>query len=364
MSKVGNILITGGAGFIGKRLAADLTCSGIKVAVFDNLNRQVHNAPDKTVDELQASDITFFKGDIRDSESILSAIVTTRANVIVHLAAETGTGQSYELPGHYCDVNVTGTARLVEAVRSARAQEVRVSRVVLASSRAVYGEGACTNTYGATKTAVPRKSQDLAVGDYTPKDILGNDLKPVLSSASTTQAAPASIYASSKLMQEHILQQSFEQSGVECGILRLQNVYGDGQALNNPYTGVLSIFAQQLLNGGTLRIFEDGEIVRDFVYVADVVDAFKRLCISRTTPSEILDIGTGHGTTILEVAQMMIKALNLNEDHYSITGEFRPGDIRHAVADITLAKELLEWEPHVQITEGLSRLLNWVRDSV
>ncbi|MEG3089309.1 NAD-dependent epimerase/dehydratase family protein [Sphingomonas sp. PB4P5] len=358
-----DILITGGAGFIGKRLALSLGRAGHSVTVFDNLHPQVHTDPGGTIVELKNSQIEFIQGNILDREALLKAIVVARAEIIVHLAAETGTGQSYDMPAHYCDVNVTGTARLIEAVRAAEIQGIGVRRVILAGSRAVYGEGACRNRNGVEVTALPRLSADLAVGDYGPKDAAGTSLQPIASRASTTTPAPASIYASSKLMQEYLLRQGFEQSVVRVSILRLQNVYGAGQSLHNPYTGVLSIFAQQLLEGKTLNIFEDGEIVRDFVYVSDVVAAFHRLCELEQAPEETVDVGSGKGASIIEVARTMIDALGLSGNLITVTGQYRPGDVRFAVADISAAERVLGWTPQIGLGDGIRALVEWARNT-
>lgn len=357
-----NIFITGGAGFIGRRLALSLQRAGHVVAVFDKLHVQVHSDPDGVIDELKQSGVSVTRGDVLDISDLTMAIIAAKAEIIVHLAAETGTGQSYDLPAHYCEVNVTGTARLIEAIRAARTKGIEVRRVLLAGSRAVYGEGACRDGEGHEVTAVPRLSSDLAVGDFTPKDAEGRRLKPVPSRASTTVPAPASVYASTKLMQEYLLRQGLEQSGVKAGILRLQNVYGAGQSLHNPYTGVLSIFAQQLLDGKTLNIYEDGEIVRDFVYVSDVVEAFHRLCEIDHVPDETVDIGSGVGSTILEVAQTMITTLGIEGERLTITGQFRSGDIRHGVANIEAAQTALGWTPRIKLDEGIGALVAWARD--
>jgi len=357
------VLITGGAGFIGKRLALALRKDGDTVAVYDNFHPQVHAAPDATRAELEDAGVVVMRADIRDGRALGDALAAGRPDTVVHLAAETGTGQSYDLPAHYCDVNVTGTARLVEAIRTARSSGVPVARVVLAGSRAVYGEGACVDGDGRRATAVPRRAEDMAAGDFAPKDACGRPLTPVPSRSTVTAVAPASVYASTKLMQEWVLGQALWQSGVSCAILRLQNVYGAGQALHNPYTGVLSIFARQLLDGRTLDIFEDGEIVRDFVYVSDVVEAFRLLCTAEAVPSDPVDIGTGRETTILSVARMMMAALGLPEDRYRITGNFRPGDIRYAVADVSDARERLGWAPSVSVEEGVERLVAWTRET-
>lgn len=282
------VVITGGAGFIGKRLALNLLKIGHEVTVFDTLQPQVHSDPDATVSELINAGAIFIHGDVLDPDAISEAVFAVRPQIVIHLASETGTGQSYDLPAHYCDVNVTGTARLVEAVRTARADGIDVRRIILASSRAVYGEGSGLDLEGRCVPFVQRNSTDLARGDFAAKDALGRSFTPAPSSAAATTPFPASIYASTKLMQEYVLCQGFYQSPVDVAILRLQNVYGAGQSINNPYTGVLSIFARQLLDGSTLNIYEDGEIVRDFVHVSDVVTAFSKLCEVVKVPGRFL----------------------------------------------------------------------------
>ncbi|MEM9811054.1 MAG: NAD-dependent epimerase/dehydratase family protein [Pseudomonadota bacterium] len=362
-----SVLITGGAGFIGRRLALALRADGHAVAVYDNFHPQVHTAPQEALEALEALEaagIAVTRADIRDGAALGAALAAGRPDTIVHLAAETGTGQSYDLPAHYCDVNVTGTSRLVEAIRAARADGIPVARVVLAGSRAVYGEGACVDGHGRRATAVPRRAEDMAAGDFAPKDAGGQRLTPVPTRSTVTPVSPASVYASTKLMQEWVLGQALWQSGISCAILRLQNVYGAGQALHNPYTGVLSIFARQLLDGRTLNIFEDGAIVRDFVYVTDVVEAFRLLCTAKDVPLHPVDIGTGRETTILEVARMMMSALGLPTDRFRITGDFRPGDIRYAVADLTDAREGLGFAPSVPLEEGIERLVAWTRETL
>mgnify|MGYP003109103776 CR=1 FL=1 len=357
------VMITGGAGFIGKRLALSLRKSGHGVTVFDNLHPQVHPDPEGTVAALKHAGVRFTYGNVLDLSALTNEIIASEADIVIHLAAETGTGQSYDLPAHYCGVNVTGTALLIEAIRAARTHGSHVRRVVLAGSRAIYGEGACRDANGREVTAMPRLSTDLAAGDFAPKDAKGRNLKPIASRAASTVPAPASIYASTKLMQEYLLRQGLEQSGVDTAVLRLQNVYGAGQSLYNPYTGVLSIFAQQLLEGKTLNIYEDGDIVRDFVYVSDVVSAFHRLCEIEQVPQETLDIGSGRAASILEVARTMIKALGLNEERLTISGQFRPGDVRFAVADISAAKRVLGWAPQVNLSAGIRELVNWAREA-
>ncbi len=358
-----NFFITGGAGFIGKRMSAALVASGNKVSIFDNFHPQVHKNPSILIAELESLGVKVVRGNVCDSEFLARSMLSSGANVIVHLAAETGTGQSYDLPSRYCEVNVTGTANVVEAARAVKAKGVDLQRVILAGSRAVYGEGACLDDSNNRVTAIPRKSQDLLSGDFSPKNQHGVNVNPIPSRASSTVVSPSSIYASTKLMQEFILQQGLEQTGIQVGILRLQNVYGAGQSLNNPYTGVLSIFCQQLLEGKVLNIFEDGEIVRDFVNVSDVVSAFVALCEIEVLPNTIIDIGSGRPDTILGVANLMSEIMGFQDIRTQVTGQFRTGDIRYAVADISDAKEKLAWSPRVGLRAGITELVEWARIS-
>lgn len=346
------ILITGGAGFIGSRLAAHLARDHA-VTVYDNFHPQAHEGNEGNHARLSA--INVIRGDVRDAAALSAAVRATRPHLIYHLAAETGTGQSFDLPARYTDVNVMGTAHLIEAAR-AHAPDLR--RVVLAGSRSVYGEGACVDAAGHLTPAMARRAADMARGDFAPRSAEGEALTPVRTNARCV-VAPASVYASTKLMQEYLLQQAFWGTDVEIGLLRLQNVYGPGQSLNNPYTGVISIFTRQISEGRVLNIFEDGEITRDFVLVDDVVDAFARIGLVADCPSDVIDIGSGEGVTIMDMARRLMVLLGRDPDNMRITGDFRAGDIRHAVADISRAREALDWTPRYDMNEGLRRFVDW-----
>jgi dTDP-L-rhamnose 4-epimerase len=354
-----SVLITGGAGFIGARLAMTLS-DRHRVTVFDNFNPQVHDAVPQTRMRLARHGVDVITGDIRDRREVGAAVARTRPRVIYHLAAETGTGQSYSKPTHYTDVNVMGTAHLIEAVRR---HVPDLPRIILAGSRSVYGEGSCLDAQGRPACAMDRRQPDLDAGLFQPRSRTGALLTPVPTDA-TCPVAPASVYASTKLMQEYLLSQAFWGTPTRVGILRLQNVYGPGQSMNNPYTGVLSIFCRQILDGQVLDIFEDGQITRDFVQVDDVVRAFAMMGQARAMPQEVLDIGVGQGATILSVAQTLLACLGAPPDRLVVTGAYRPGDIRHAVADISRAVTLLGWRPDVALPDGLARLAAWSRDQV
>jgi dTDP-L-rhamnose 4-epimerase len=330
------------------------------VTVLDNFHPQVHGDQCRATADLAALGVDVKVGNIQDQNVIRQALENSHASVVYHFAAETGTGQSIDLPVRYCETNVTGTANLIEAIRKS---DGHVRRVVLAGSRAVYGEGACQTSDGRPAVAVARDESDLKAGEFEPRDRLGRCLVPVRTD-SDWPPSPMSVYASTKLMQEYLLQQSFRDTGTNVGILRLQNVYGPGQSLKNPYTGVLSIFAKQLMDGDRLNIYEDGRITRDFVFIDDVVAAFTKLAFIPDMPSEILDIGTGTGVTILRAAREMLAYLGLPADRIAISGDFRPGDIRHAVADISRAKAVLDWRPTTGIQEGIAALLHWTSETI
>jgi dTDP-L-rhamnose 4-epimerase len=276
---------------------------------------------------------------------------------VVHLAAETGTGQSYDEVSRYCDVNVTGTARLIEAIRRFGSD---VRRVVLASSRAVYGEGPYRYRDGRIALAASRSIERMQRGDFEVRcpdtDVA---LEPVPVSG-IYGVAPASVYGSTKLMQEYLLSQSAQSAPWTVAVLRLQNVFGPGQSLRNPYTGVLSIFCAQLLGGTGIDVYEDGAITRDFVFVDDVVDALVRASeVERVVPFLPIDIGSAEPCTIFNAARHLVRFLAVDPSRIAVTGRFRAGDVRFAAADITEARRALDWQPKVPLEEGLRRLSEW-----
>jgi dTDP-L-rhamnose 4-epimerase len=352
------VLITGGAGFIGSRLVKALLQQNPdqEIWVFDNLHPQVHgDAPSPPV---FPAGVYFIRGDVADASALKAAVQESTPELVYHLAAETGTGQSYDEPTRYCAVNVLGTTNLIEALRCVDTTR----RVVLAASRAVYGEGGYRDAVGAEFVGLPRQPQSMKDGDFS-VPLPSNAKLPATPSPSHSglPPAPASVYASTKLMQEYLLCQAGEGAGWEVTILRFQNVYGPGQSLRNPYTGVLSIFARQLIAGGQLAIFEDGEIARDFVFVDDVVASLVCASMHPVTHGTIIDIGSGEAVTILDMARMLMRSLGMTDDAYTVTGQFRIGDIRYACADISAARERLEWSPQVSIQAGVQQLADWAK---
>jgi dTDP-L-rhamnose 4-epimerase len=347
-------LITGGAGFIGSRLARLITDTCAEIVVFDSLHPQVHGSAASP--PILGDRCRFVRGDVRDSAAVSAVVEECRPDLVVHLAAETGTGQSYDEMAHHCDVNVTGTAHLVEAVRRL---PVARRRIVLASSRAVYGEGLYRTRQGELVVPPPRSTAAMRKGCFVPLDSDGAALEP-LATLETTPPAPASIYASTKLMQEFVLRQGFDGTPVEVAVVRLQNVYGAGQSVRNPYTGVLSIFSQKIHEGHNIEIFEDGLITRDFIHVSDVVRAIKAATVSEAVPVGAVNIGSGIPTTIESVARLLLKLHGRSPEDLKITGNFRSGDVRHCVADIGMARTALGWSPKITLEQGLADLVAWV----
>ena len=352
-------LVTGGAGFIGRRLVRRLLDAGIDVTVLDALVEAVHGPDAGPPSELDGA--RFVRGDVREASAWSTAL--EEVDLIYHLAAETGTGESMYRARRYVDVNVGGTALLCDLLAAA---DPLPARVVLASSRAIYGEGSyrCP-THGILHPG-PRSPEQLAAGAWDPEcPTCGVTLEPCPSGPDTL-VHPSSVYGLTKRDQEELLLSLLPARGTEVVSLRLQNVYGPGQSLRNPYTGILSIFAVRLLEGGSISVFEDGHESRDFVHVDDVVEAFLRagdvdLGSATGGATLVLDVGSGRGTSVLEAAQLLARACGAGEECLQVTGEYRVGDIRHAFCDPIRMSEVLELEPKVSFAEGVEGLGAWVR---
>jgi dTDP-L-rhamnose 4-epimerase len=350
-----NVLITGGAGFIGSLLARLAVDAGHEVRILDNLSPQVHG---DQADFRPPVGVGFVRGDVNVRPDVERAI--EGIDTIVHLAAETGTGQSmYEIDRYY-RVNVQGTALLFDVLANG---SHGVRNVVLASSRSVYGEGAylcdSCDPEGARKFPAPRTAEQLSEGRWNPVcQDCRSELRPV-ATREDDQLAPASIYAATKLAQEELVRVACGALGISYSILRLQNVFGEGQSLANPYTGILSIFSTRIRSGQTLPLFEDGEETRDFVHVDDVAAAMLR-CIERPSPKGvILNVGSGVPASIKSVANLLRKLMNSPIEPH-VTGEYRIGDIRHNSADISELESVVGFRPAVSLEEGLGRFVEWV----
>lgn len=353
------ILITGGAGFIGSNLALALLKRGHQVTVLDNLSEQIHGKNPEETSSLYLSikdKVHFIKGTVACRETLQKAIADN--TVIVHLAAETGTGQSmYEIQ-HYTDVNIGATALLLDILTN---EKHSVKKVVVASSRAIYGEG---KYYNKTKNTfvypLQRTDNDMQKGDFEVKDPQNHS--DVLELVATTEDAiihPTSVYGITKQVQEQLVMTVCPTIGIAGVAFRYQNVYGPGQSLKNPYTGILSIFSTQIKNGNGINIFEDGKETRDFVFISDVVDATVLGIEKETANNQVFNVGTGVATDVITVATELSNNYGIQVP-ITISGNYRLGDIRHNYADITKAKQLLGFEPKISFKEGLKQFTNWV----
>lgn len=344
----GTYLVTGGAGFIGRYLCEELLSQGHHVRVVDGLIEQVHGSSASTL----SRDVEFIQGDIRDAALIDAALIGVDG--VFHLAAEVGVGQSMYEIARYVGANDLGTAILLERLI---ARPVR--RLVVASSMSVYGEGLYRTASGADDGGVRRVLKDGST-QWDPLDADGGRLVPV----PTDETKPvdlASVYAVTKFVQERnslIVSRAY---GMEAVALRLFNVYGPGQALSNPYTGVLAIFASRLLHRERPLVFEDGEQRRDFVHVKDVADAFMLALEHPAAAGQVFNIGSGHDVSILEVAAAIAGAMGLPHLTPEVMGKARTGDIRHCFADIGLAGRALGFQPKRSFDDSLGELVEWVR---
>jgi dTDP-L-rhamnose 4-epimerase len=352
-----HILITGGAGFIGTRLTALALTQGHEVCVLDNLSPQVHASPEKFQVQEGAQ---FIRGDVNVRADIERAL--RGVDTVVHLAAETGTGQSmYEIDRYY-RVNVQGTALLFDVLANS---SHTVHNIVLGSSRSVYGEGAylCRNCepQGARRFPGPRTPKQLQAHQW---DSFCPECGGVIEATATREddpLAPASIYAATKLAQEELVQVACASLAISHAILRFQNVYGEGQSLTNPYTGILSIFSTRIRLGLSLPIFEDGEETRDFVHVEDVAMA---VLASIERPAEdgvTLNVGSGKAVSVMSLARSLRRIMgSAIEPH--VTGQYRVGDIRHNFADISRLERVTGFRPEISLETGLKRFAGWVAD--
>jgi dTDP-L-rhamnose 4-epimerase len=345
------ILITGGAGFIGSHLADELLSHGYRVRAVDNLSSQVHGTERKRPSYLSA-EVELLLGDIRNTDFIRRAVVGVDA--VFHFAAMVGVGQSMYRICDYASVNDVGTAALLEALI-----EQRVERLVVASSMSIYGEGLYRTREGKICCGYRRTIEQLRAGVWELRDSDGEELIPLPTPESKSPQL-SSIYALSKYDQERMCMMIGEAYGIPTVALRFFNVYGPNQALSNPYTGVLAIFASRLLNRKPPMIFEDGRQRRDFVSVSDVTQAC-RLALE-APPGEVFNIGSGSSHSIEEIACRMARVMGYPSMEPQILGRYRTGDIRHCFADITAARKVLGYEPRTTLDEGISRLASWLVD--
>jgi len=348
------VLITGGAGFIGSHLADALVSSGHQVRALDALLPQVHGNSGRRPEYL-SEDVELQVGDVRDPSAVRRAL--EGVDIVVHFAARVGVGQSmYEIE-EYADTNNRGTAVLLEAIAKRP-----VERLLVASSMSIYGEG-LYRANGVVHHDVVRKAEDLKRGRWEPLGPDGQALEP-LPTPESKQPALASVYALSKYDQERMCLMLGEAYGVPSVALRFFNVYGTRQALSNPYTGVLAIFASRLLNAKSPLIFEDGLQKRDFVHVEDVVQACVRALHAPQATGQALNVGSGHAYTVRDIARAMAEVTGKAKIRPELTGKYRVGDIRHCFADITRAQQVLGYAPSVPFERGLAELAAWLEGKV
>lgn len=347
------ILVTGGLGFIGSTLCESLLKEGHSIVVVDNLSSQIHgNIPNINLDWLNHNNVAFHRIDIRDASAMEK--IYPEVDVIVHLAAETGTGQSMYQISHYYAVNQQATAAMFEAVGT---KFKNIKKIILASSRSIYGECAYL-CKGSLITASPRNKLRMDQGNFEPVGSNGEQLE-LIATPETAIPQPASVYAATKLANE-VLGRIFSESfGIPVIALRFQNVYGERQSLKNPYTGILSIFSNRMRENLPINIFEDGLESRDFVHVSDVVNAINLSLVKDIVGYHAINIGSGTPTSVMEVAETLRSILDSSSE-LSISGDYRAGDIRHCYADLQVASELLGYSPKVSLKNGLKKFCDWV----
>jgi dTDP-L-rhamnose 4-epimerase len=348
-----NVLVTGGAGFIGTHLVRRLLHEGCSVRILDNFSPQIHGTiqslpPDVTGNvELQI-------GDVRDESAVTQAI--NGQELIVHLAAETGTGQSMYEVLRYEDVNIRGMAVLMHCLMSSKASRVR--KVVVASSRAVYGEGKYRCILDGSVYPDGRKVQDMLAGQFEPLCPACGAACEVQPTTEDSPLKPLSFYGLTKQIQEQMTLLFAKTMGFSWNAIRYQNVYGPGQSLKNPYTGILAIFSNQAQVHEPINIFEDGLESRDFVYIDDVVEATWRSIVNGDIQPEALNVGSGERITVKEVVREITDFFS-SQSQVSISGAFRQGDIRHSVADLGKTQKLIGFKPKWRFHDGIRRFLAW-----
>jgi len=351
------VLITGGSGFIGSNLAASLVSKGHSVRVLDNLSEQIHGAdPDSSPLYTSIKGIVdFVRADIRDRKHLTLAL--DGMEVVVHLAAETGTGQSMYAIEKYVDVNVGGTGLLLDIIANGNG---KAKKIVVASSRAIYGEGKYNCPTHGIQFPGSRVPSRMEQGDFELHCPICDSVCTSLPTDEESALSPASVYGVTKLTQEQLTLNVASALGIPACALRYQNVYGPGQSLSNPYTGILSIFSTRMLNGNGINIFEDGTESRDFVYIDDVVSATVAAIETDFCGTMSLNVGSGSATDVLTIANLLKKHLKI-EVPIEISGKFRVGDIRHNRADLRRIEKLLNFKPSMGINEGLKTFTEWVQ---
>lgn len=351
------VLITGGAGFIGTHLARRLLNEGYKVTILDIFHPQIHGTSQVLPPDITGN-IRLIRGDVVDTSILREALMGVQ--IVVHLAAETGTGQSMYAVTQYERTNMGGSAALYEVLTSDRA--LAVERIVVASSRAIYGEGAYKCAVHGVVYPLARSAAEKRNGAFEPLCPVCNLQCHTVPTPEKAPMQPGSFYGLSKQVQEQMALMFGRVLGIPTVALRYQNVYGPGQSLQNPYTGILAVFSNLARVGKPIQVFEDGKESRDFVYIDDVVEATTRAVQQPLDGCKALNVGSGVRTTVLEVAEA-VNAYFGGKSDLRVTGAFREGDIRHGTADLYEAGEVLAYRPAWQFSTGLKKFLDWAAES-
>ena len=352
-----NILITGGAGFIGSNLALELIKKNYRVTILDNLSKQIHGVNPEKDSPLYMSikdKVTFRKGTVTSKEDWIESLKDQDA--VIHLAAETGTGQSmYEIE-RYCDVNVNGTALLLDILAN---RKHKIKKLIIASSRAIYGEGKYECSKHGSVYPIARNEDDMDNNNFDCRCPICDEVVEISPTSEDSKIHPTSIYGITKQNQEQMFMVMGAALQIPVVGFRYQNVYGPGQSLKNPYTGILSIFSTLMLNDKDINIFEDGEESRDFVYIDDVVQATILGLEKEEGNNLVFNVGSGVSTTVNNLTKILLKKYNSNSK-CKVSGNYRIGDIRHNFADISLAKNKLGYSPKFSFNKGVENFTNWV----
>lgn len=349
------ILVTGGEGFIGKAVIKKLLERDIESIVsFDNLSPKIHGTS-ACPHDFGDKRVQFIKGDVSRRENIEPVLLSS--DVIVHLAAETGTGQSMYDIEHYSNINISAMSLILDLLTN---KKHHVKKIILASSRAVYSEGKYSCPEHGIVYPGGRLNSDMANGDFEVKCPYCSKTPKVMATSEDSLLHPISFYGITKQVQESILMTLCRNIDIAAVTFRYQNVYGPGQSLKNPYTGILSIFSNLILSENNIDVYEDGMESRDFIYIDDVADVTVESVFSDCANGEILNIGSGLPVSVLEVAQKLKQRFSSGID-IRINGKYRMGDIRHNYADLTKTKSVLGFTPKVMFDEGLDMFVDWVK---
>ena len=355
-NKCKNILITGGAGFIGSNIALKLINQCCNVTVLDSLTEQIHgkNPDNSDLYKRIKGKVNFIHGSVTNRDDWQKALVGQDA--VIHLAAETGTGQSMYEIYKYCNTNICGTALLLDILAN---EEHSIKKVIVAESRAIYGEGTYDCPHCGIVYPVAREEKDMLVGDFAVKCPKCGVKAKLVKTGEDCLIHPTSVYGITKQVQGELVHTVCKTLGIPSVSFRYQNVYGPGQSLKNPYTGILSIFSNSLRQNHDINIFEDGTESRDFVFIDDVADATILALENDKCAYKAFNVGTGKAVDVLTVAKYLKQFYN-SESKINISGNFRLGDIRHNYADISLAQNILGYQPKYSFEEGLKKFCEWV----